>query len=109
MHGAWTMKTTTAVKSLGMHNPPHPGGVFLRLYMEPLGLTVTAAAKRLGVSRKTLSLITNEHAGVSPEIALCIGMSTNTTPESWVGMQAAYELQQAKHQKRKLKVQKLAA
>jgi len=109
MHGTWTMKTTTAVKSLGMHNPPHPGGVFLRLYMEPLGLTVTAAAKRLGVSRKTLSLITNEHAGISPEMALRIGMATSTTPESWVGMQAAYDLWQAKQQKRKLRVQKLAA
>lgn len=103
------MKTTTAEKSLEMHNPPHPGGVFLRLYMEPLGLTVTAAAKRLGVSRKTLSLIINEHAGISPEMALRISMATSTTPESWVGMQAAYDLWQVKQQKRKLRVQKLAA
>ena len=103
MYGMWTMKTTTVEKSLEMHNPPHPGGVFLRLYMEPLGLTVTAAAKRLGVSRKTLSLITNEHAGVSPEMALRISMATTTTPESWVGMQAAYDLWQAKQQKRKLR------
>lgn len=103
------MKTITAEKHLEMHNPPHPGGVFLRLYMEPLGLTVTTAAKRLGVSRKTLSLIINKHAGISPEMALRISMATGTTPESWVGMQAAYDLWQAKQQKRKLRVQKLAA
>lgn len=48
------MKTTTVEKSLEMHNPSHPGWVSLRLYIETLGLTVTAAAKRLGVSRKTL-------------------------------------------------------
>ncbi len=103
------MKTTVVEKSLEIHDPPHPGGVFLRLYMEPLGLTVTTAAKRLGVSRKTLSLIINERAGISPEMALRIGMATSTTPESWVGMQAAYDLWQAKQQKRKLRVQKLAA
>lgn len=103
------MKTTIAEKPFEMHNPPHPGGVFLRLYMGPLGMTVTTAAKRLGVSRKTLSLIVNERAGISPEMALRIGIATKTTPESWVGMQAAYDLWQVKQQRRKLRVQKLAA
>jgi addiction module HigA family antidote len=102
------MKITTE-KRLAMHNPPHPGGVFRRLYMEPLELTVTEVAKRLGVSRKQLSLLVNERAGFSPDMALRVGIATNTTPESWAGMQAAYDLWQAKRRTKGVKVQKLAA
>lgn len=92
-----------------MHNPPHAGGVFRRLYMEPLGLTVTEVAKRLGVSRKQLSLLVNERAGFSSEMAVRVAMATNTTPESWVSMQAAYDLWQTKRRTKGVKVQKLAA
>lgn len=92
-----------------MHNPPHPGGVLRRLYMEPLGLTVTEVAKRLGVSRKQLSLLLNERAGFSPEMAVRVAMATNTTPESWASMQAAYDLAQAKRRVKHIKVRKLAA
>ncbi len=92
-----------------MHNSPRPGGVFRRLYMEPLGLTVTEVAKRLGVSRKQLSLLVNERAGFSPEMAVRVAMATNTTPESWVGMQAAYDLWQTRRRTKGVKVQKLAA
>lgn len=102
------MKTTTE-KGLAMHNPPHPGGVFRRLYMEPLGLTVTEVAKRLRVSRKQLSLLVNERAGFSPEMAVRVSMATNTTAESWVSMQAAYDLWQAKRRTKGVRVQKLAA
>ena len=52
-----------------MHNPPHPGKIIKALCLDPLGLTVTEAAKGLGVSRKTLSGILNGRAGVSPEMA----------------------------------------
>lgn len=102
------MKTTTE-KGFAMHNPPHPGGVFRRLYMEPLGLTVTEVARRLGVSRKQLSLLVNERAGFSSEMAVRVAMATNTTPESWVSMQAAYDLWQTKRRTKGVKVQKLAA
>ncbi len=102
------MRTTTE-KGFTMHNPPHPGGVFRRLYMEPLGLTVTEAAKRLGVSRKQLSLLINERAGFSPDMAVRVGIATNTTPESWAGMQATYDLWQARRRTKGIKVQKLAA
>jgi len=47
-----------------MHNPPHPGEVLRKLCLEPLGLSVTAAAKALGVSRKTLSGILNGRSGI---------------------------------------------
>ncbi|MGB1203209.1 MAG: HigA family addiction module antitoxin, partial [Alloalcanivorax venustensis] len=53
-----------------MHNPPHPGEVIKELCLDPLGLTVTAAAEALGVSRKTLSAILNGKAGISPEMAI---------------------------------------
>jgi addiction module HigA family antidote len=51
-----------------MHNPPHPGGILRSLCLEPLGLSVTDAAKALGVSRKTLSAVVNGRAGISPEM-----------------------------------------
>jgi addiction module HigA family antidote len=54
-----------------MHNPPHPGEILKSPCLEPLGLTVTAAAKALGVSRKTPSAILNGRAGISPEMAGC--------------------------------------
>jgi len=102
------MKTITDA-GLEMHDPPHPGGVFRRLYLEPWGLTVTETARRLGVSRKQLSLLVNERAGFSPDMAVRIGMATNTTPESWVNMQATYDLCQAKRRTKGVKVRKLAA
>src|SRR3989338_6640778 len=57
-----------------MHNPPHPGEVLRKLCLEPLGLTVTQAAKALNVSRKTLSAILNGRAGISPEMAVRLSM-----------------------------------
>ena len=55
---------------MGMHNPPHPGEIIKSLCLEPLGVSVTQAAKALGVSRKTLSAILNGLAGISPEMAV---------------------------------------
>ena len=67
--------------------PTHPGNVFLEDVMKPLNLTVTDAARMLGVSRKTLSEFVNEKASLSPEMALRISMATNTSVESWMNMQ----------------------
>lgn len=58
---------TTKEKKMVMHNPPHPGEVIKELCIEPLGLTVTEAAKGLGVSRKTLSALLNGRFGISPK------------------------------------------
>jgi addiction module HigA family antidote len=57
-----------------MHNPPHPGEVIKELCVDPLGLTVTAAAEGLGVSRRTLSTLLNGHAGISPDMAIVEGV-----------------------------------
>lgn len=58
-----------------MHNPPHPGEVIRELCLEPLGLSVTAAAEALGVSRKTLSAVLNGKAGISPEMAMRLSIA----------------------------------
>lgn len=87
---------TTIDKPLEMYNPPHPGEVLRGLYLKPLGLSVTEAARLLHVTRKTLSELTNGHIGVSPTMAVRLGLATRTTPESWLNKQAAYDLWQAK-------------
>ncbi len=61
-----------------MHNPPHPGEVIRELCLEPLGVTVTAAARSLGVSRKTLSEILNGKSGISPEMAVRLSIAFDT-------------------------------
>ena len=72
--------------------PTHPGEVLREDVIKPLGLTVTEAAKRLGVTRKTLSALVNCKASVSPEMAVRIGKATRTSPESWLYMQAKLDL-----------------
>lgn len=95
--------------SLHMHNPPHPGVVIRELCIEPLGLSVTAVAKALGVSRKSLSQLLNGRAGISPEMAIRLSIAFDTTPESWLSQQMQYDLWKAQSQKRRRKVSKLAA
>ena len=95
--------------SMQMHNPPHPGEVIRELCIEPLGLSVTAAAEGLGVSRKTLSAILNGRAGISAEMALRLSMAFDTTPESWLAQQSQYDLWVTKNEKKGLKVKKLNA
>jgi addiction module HigA family antidote len=75
----------------------------------PLGLSVTAAAKALGVTRKSLSELLNGRSGVSPEMALRLSIAFNTTPESWLSQQMQYDLWKARLGRKKLKVSKLAA
>ncbi|MEO8306962.1 MAG: HigA family addiction module antitoxin [Pseudomonadota bacterium] len=92
-----------------MHNPPHPGEILRSLCLEPLGLTVTDAAKALGVSRKTLSSILNGRAGVSPEMAVRLSIAFNTTAESWLNQQVQHDLWQAEKLRKSLRVARLAA
>ncbi len=87
-----------------IHNPPHPGEIIKELCLEPLGLTVTAAAKALGISRKTLSSIINGKAGISPEMAVRLSIAFNTSSESWVNQQSHYDLWQAEQHRGKLHV-----
>ena len=72
--------------------PTHPGLVLKYDVLEPLNLTVTEAARHLGVTRKTLSELINCRAALSPEMAIRIGKATGTTPESWLNMQAKLDL-----------------
>jgi antitoxin HigA-1 len=94
-----------------MHNPPHPGEIVRELCLEPLGLSVSDAAKALHVSRKTLSEILNGRAGISPEMAIRLAIAFNTTPESWLAQQAQYDLWRANKKRKALekKVKSLAA
>jgi antitoxin HigA-1 len=86
-----------------MHNPPHPGEIFLGLWLNPMGLSVTKAANALGVSRKTLSKIVNGNSGISPEIAYRLAI-LGGSPESWMGHQVAYDLWQVEQNKDKLNI-----
>ncbi len=92
-----------------MHNPPHPGEILRQLCLEPLGLSVTKAAKGLGVSRKTLSAILNGRAGVSPEMAVRLSLAFGTSSESWLNQQIQYDLWQAEKRRKSLRVLRLAA
>ncbi len=75
-----------------MNNPPHPGESIRDLCLTPLGLTVTQAAAGLGVTRKTLSLLLNGHAGISPEMAVRLSKAFGRSPESWLQLQMQYDL-----------------
>ena len=78
-----------------MKNPPHPGLSVRHDCLEPLGLTVTEAAQRLGVSRKQLSELVNCRSGISPEMAIRLDKAFGGGAETWYHLQAAYELAQA--------------
>ncbi len=92
-----------------MHNPPHPGEILRDLCLEPLGVSVTDAAKALGVSRKTLSAVLNGRAGVSPEMAVRLSIAFDTTAESWLNQQVQFDLWLAEKRRKSLKVSRLAA
>jgi antitoxin HigA-1 len=79
-----------------MKNPPHPGEIIRELCIKPLGLTVTQAADGLGVTRKTLSLLLNGHAGISPEMAVRLSQAFGRSPESWLQLQVQYDLAQVR-------------
>jgi addiction module HigA family antidote len=92
-----------------MHNPPHPGEIIRDQCLEPLGLSVTDAAKGLGVTRKALSELLNGHAGVSPEMAIRLEKAFGSTAETWLRMQLAYDLWQAEQRAGDLKVTRFPA
>lgn len=92
-----------------MYNPPHPGEIIKELCLDPLGLTVTRAAKALGVSRKTLSAILNGRAGISPEMAIRLSLAFDTSAESWLNQQVQYDLWLARQHQPELRVEKLFA
>lgn len=91
-----------------MKNPPHPGHSVRHDCLEPLGLNVTEAAGRLGISRKQLSDIVNCHAGVSPEMAIRLDKAFGGGAEAWLRLQAACDLAQAMKRADEIKVERLS-
>jgi len=87
-----------------MHNPPHPGEIIREQCLEPLGLTITAAAKGLGVTRKALSELMNGHSGVSPEMAIRLSKAFGGSPEIWLRLQLQYDLWQAEKRTENIQV-----
>src|SRR5574337_717350 len=92
-----------------MRNPPHPGRIVRQECIEPLGMTVTEAAARLGVRRQTLNNLVNEKAGISPEMAIRLSKAFGSSPEVWLGMQMEYDLAQAEKNAGKIKVERVTA
>ena len=86
-----------------MKNPPHPGGFILRECIEPLGMSITAAAAALGVTRVTLSELVNCRRGISPEMAVRLSKAFGGSAESWLIQQAQYDLAQVRADRIKVK------
>ena len=79
-----------------MKNPVHPGHIVRHDCLEPLGLSVTAGAKALGVTRQALNNVVNGKSGISPEMAIRLSKAFGSTPETWLQMPLAYDLAEAR-------------
>jgi antitoxin HigA-1 len=88
-----------------MKNPPHPGRHIRLEYLEPLGLSVTEAARILGVTRANLSNLVNGKSGISPEMALRLAKAFGGSAEIWLRLQAAYGLAQLRRREAEIKVE----
>ncbi len=89
-----------------MKNPPHPGKVVRVSCLEPLGLNVTEGARALGVSRQALSNLVNCHARISADMAVRLAKAFGSTTETWIGLQAAYDVAQAQARESEIEVQR---
>ena len=93
---------------MSMKTPPHPGRIVRQECIEALGLTVTAAAKGLGVTRKALSELVNGKSGISPEMAVRLSKAFGSSPELWLGLQMDYDLAKLQSAAGKIKVHRFA-
>ena len=91
---------------MSMFNPPHPGRMVRQECLEALGLSVTEGAKVLGVTRQALNNLVNEKAAISPEMAIRLEKAFGSTADTWLRMQAAYDLAQARKTAGKINVQR---
>jgi addiction module HigA family antidote len=89
-----------------MKNPAHPGRIVRSACLEPLGLSITEGARILGVTRQTLTKIVNGRSGISAEMAIRLTKAFGSTAETWVRMQASYDLAQARKAESKIKVRR---
>lgn len=77
-----------------LNNPSHPGEILREDVLAELGLSVTEAAARLGVSRVTLSRVIHCHSAISPDLAVRLELAGASTARAWLAMQSAYDLAQ---------------
>ncbi|SHI19794.1 HigA family addiction module antitoxin [Pollutimonas bauzanensis] len=90
-----------------MFNPPHPGELLRELWLQPLGLSITDAAKHLKVSRKTLSEIVNGKASISSEMAVRLELAFGKSAQSWLGHQSEYDLWQLEPKRHDLGIERI--
>jgi antitoxin HigA-1 len=88
-----------------MKAPPHPGQHIRLEYLEPLGLSVTEAARILGVTRANLSNIVNGRSGISPEMAVRLAKAFGGSAEIWLRLQAGYDLAQVRAREAEIRVE----
>jgi len=90
-----------------MHNPPHPGEFITSTYLEPFEMSGRYLAERLNVAASTLNRVLKKQSGVSPEMALRLSKALGRSPESWLAMQDAYDLWEARKNIKLGKIQKI--
>ncbi len=89
-----------------MKNPVHPGRIVLHDCLDPLGLSISEGAKILGVTRQALNNVITGKSGISPEMAIRLTKAFGSTEETWLLMQLAYDLAEARKNQSKIKVQR---
>ena len=89
-----------------MKNPPHPGRLVRVSCLEPLGLSVTEGAKALGVSRQALSNLVNCRSRISGDMAVRLAKAFGSTTETWIRLQAAYDVAQAQAKEDQIAVER---
>jgi addiction module HigA family antidote len=105
----WLVDYHDALEIVAMKNPPHVGGLIRREIIEPLGLTVTEAAKVLGVGRQALSSLMNERTALTTEMGLRMEKAFGPKMEHLMRMQLAFDLAQARKTEREIGVKRYVA
>ena len=90
-----------------MFSPPHPGMAIRHDCLEPLGLSVTEAAKALGITRQALNNVVNGKAAISPEMAIRLDKAFGGGAEVWLRMQTSYDLAQAMKRAGEIEVRRI--
>jgi addiction module HigA family antidote len=91
-----------------MKNPPHPGLTVKFDCLDELGLSIAQGAKALGVTRQALNNLVSGKSGISPEMAVRLSKAFGSSPETWLGMQADYDLAQVLRRADEIKVERVA-
>ncbi len=104
-----TSSTTTRETDMRMKNPPHPGRIVRQECIEALGLSITEAAKALGVARQTLNNLVNEKSHLSLDMAIRLSKAFGGTPEGWMKLQLQYDVAQVEKRARKINVKPVTA